>query len=88
MAVVCGSGLRCRNMCDALTGSGPPGAAVSDLLPEGGTASAFMEGTLSAGFEYPDLGLVVMTEGQVLARRKKAPGQALRTATGSSRSPT
>ena len=30
-----------------------------------------MEGTLSAGFEYPDLGLVVMTEGQVLARRKK-----------------
>ena len=31
-----------------------------------------MEGTISAGFEYPDLGLVVMTEGQVLARRKKA----------------
>ena len=71
VAVVCGSGLRCRNMCDALTGAGIR-AAVSDLLPKGGHVSV-LEGTLSAGFEYPDLGLVVMTEGQVLARRKKAP---------------
>ena len=70
VAVVCGSELRCRNMLDALTDSGLH-AQLSDLLPKGGCVN-IMEGTLSAGFEYPDLGLVVMTEGQVLARRKKA----------------
>ena len=70
VAVVCGSELRCRNMLDALTDSGLR-AQLSDLLPKGGCVN-IMEGTLSAGFEYPDLGLVVMTEGQVLARRKKA----------------
>ena len=69
VAVLCGSELRCRNMCDALTEAGLT-AAVSDLLPKGGQVCV-MEGTLSAGFEYPDLGLVVITEGQVLARRKK-----------------
>ena len=69
VAVVCGSELRCRNMCDALTDAGVP-AQVSDLLPRAGHVTV-LEGTLSAGFEYPDLGLVVITEGQVLARRKK-----------------
>ncbi|MDO4270416.1 MAG: transcription-repair coupling factor [Eubacteriales bacterium] len=70
VAVVCGSGLRCQNMLDALTGAGVK-AQRSDLLPKAGQVS-ILEGTLSAGFEYPDLGLVVMTEGQVLARRRKA----------------
>ena len=71
VAVVCGSALRCRNMCDALTDAGLK-AQVSDLLPRGGQVNV-LEGTLSAGFEYPDLGLVVITEGQVMARRKKVP---------------
>ena len=57
-------------MFDALTDSGLK-VQLSDLLPKGGCVN-IMEGTISAGFEYPDLGLVVMTEGQVLARRKKA----------------
>ena len=70
VAVLCGSELRCRNMCDALTEAGIK-AEISDLLPRAGHV-CIMEGTLSAGFEYPDLGLVVITEGQVLARRKKA----------------
>ena len=70
VAVVCGSELRCRNMRDALTEAGIT-AEISDLLPKAGHVS-ILEGTLSAGFEYPDLGLVVITEGQVLARRKKA----------------
>lgn len=70
VAVVCGSTLRCKNMFDALTDSGLK-VQLSDLLPKGGCVN-IMEGTISAGFEYPDLGLVVMTEGQVLARRKKA----------------
>ena len=69
VAVVCGSALRCRDMLDALTDAGLH-AEISDLLPRGGQVSV-LEGTLSAGFEYPDLGLVVITEGQVLARRKK-----------------
>ena len=69
VAVVCGSTLRCQNMLDALTDTGL-NVKISDLLPKGGCVN-IMEGTLSAGFEYPDLGLVVMTEGQVLARRKK-----------------
>ena len=71
VAVVCGSALRCRNMCDALTDAGLK-AQVSDLLPRGGQVNV-LEGMLSAGFEYPDLGLVVITEGQVMARRKKVP---------------
>ena len=70
VAVVCGSELRCRNMRDALTEAGIT-AEISDLLPRAGHV-CILEGTLSAGFEYPDLGLVVITEGQVLARRKKA----------------
>ena len=70
VAVICGSTLRCKNMFDALTDSGLK-VQLSDLLPKGGCVN-IMEGTISAGFEYPDLGLVVMTEGQVLARRKKA----------------
>nr|WP_297173368.1 transcription-repair coupling factor [uncultured Agathobaculum sp.] len=69
VAVVCSSELRCRNMCDALTDAGIK-AEVSDLLPRAGQVSV-LEGRLSAGFEYPDLGLVVLTEGQMLARRKK-----------------
>ena len=73
VAVVCGSALRCRNMLDALTDTGL-NVKISDLLPKGGCVN-IMEGTLSAGFEYPDLGLVVMTEGQVLARRKKTQGK-------------
>ena len=67
VAVVCGSELRCRNMRDALTEAGIR-AEISDLLPRA-WHDCMMEGTLSAGFEYPDLGLVVITEGQVLARR-------------------
>ncbi|WNX84646.1 transcription-repair coupling factor [Agathobaculum sp. NTUH-O15-33] len=69
VAVVCGSELRCKNMLDALSGAGVK-AALSDLLPKPKQV-AILEGTLSAGFEYPETGLVVMTEGQVLARRKK-----------------
>lgn len=48
-------------MLDALTDTGH-NVKISDLLPKGGCVN-IMEGTLSAGFEYPDLGLVVMTEG-------------------------
>ncbi|MDO5142161.1 MAG: transcription-repair coupling factor [Eubacteriales bacterium] len=70
VAVVCGSLLRCRNMCDALVEAGVP-ARIDDRLPKAGQVCV-LEGTLSAGFEYPDLGLVVMTEGQVLARRKRS----------------
>ncbi|MDY3618377.1 transcription-repair coupling factor [Agathobaculum sp.] len=70
VAVVCASGLRCRNMLDALSGMGVS-AALDDRLPAPGQVH-IIEGVLSAGFEYPDLGLIVLTEGQVLARRKKA----------------
>lgn len=70
VVVLCGSDLRCRNMLDALKDAGIT-ASVSDLLPKSGSV-AIMEGHLSAGFEYPDLGLVVITEGQVLARRRNA----------------
>lgn len=69
VAVVCGSALRCKNMLEALSAAGVK-AKISDLLPKAGQVN-ILEGTLSAGFEYPDLGLAVMTEGQVLARRKK-----------------
>ena len=62
VAVVCGSALRCQNMLDALTDTGL-NVKISDLLPKGGCVN-IMEGTLSAGFEYPDLGLLVVDEEQ------------------------
>ncbi len=70
VVVLCGSNLRCRNMLDALTDAGL-NASITDQLPKGGCV-AVMEGALSSGFEYPDLGLVVITEGQVFSRRRKA----------------
>jgi len=69
VVVLCGSDMRCRNMVDVLTGEGIK-ADVSGLLPTAGRV-AVMKGALSSGFEYPDLGLVVITEGQVFTRRKK-----------------
>ena len=69
VAVVCSSALRCNNMLDALRDADVQ-AARSDTLPQAGKVNV-LEGCLSAGFEYPDLGLVVMTEGQLLARREK-----------------
>lgn len=85
VAVVCGSTLRCKNMFDALTDSGLK-VQLSDLLPKGGCVN-IMEGTISAGFEYPDLGLVVMTEDRC-SHAAKRPRSSARTATASSRSPT
>lgn len=70
VAVVCGSSLRCQNMFDALTDAGLH-VSIDTQLPKGGCVT-IMEGSLSAGMEYPGLGLVVITDGQVLARRKKA----------------
>ncbi len=69
VAVLCGSEMRCRNMLGALTEAGL-NAGISDLLPKAGRI-AVMEGMFSSGFEYPDLGLVVMTEGQLFSRRHK-----------------
>ena len=68
VVMLCGSALRCKNMAETLRDAGVP-CALSDKLPPAGRVH-IMEGSLSAGFEYPELSLVVMTEGQVLARRR------------------
>lgn len=67
VVVVCGTELRCRNMLEALDGAGLP-ARLTEHLPEPGRVSV-MEGHLSAGFEYPSLGLTVLTEGRAAARK-------------------
>ncbi|WP_087064788.1 transcription-repair coupling factor [Intestinibacillus massiliensis] len=68
VVMLCASPLRCKNMEETLRDAGVP-CALSDKLPAEGRVH-IMEGGLSAGFEYPALGLAVMTEGQVLSRRQ------------------
>lgn len=67
VVLICGSALRCKNMLDILQGEGLP-ASRSDDLPAPGHV-AVMEGHLSVGFEYPELGLTVLTEGRAAARK-------------------
>ena len=45
-------------------------ARVTDRLPRQGGVS-ILDGSLSAGIEYPSLKTAVLTEGQMLAARKK-----------------
>ncbi|RKJ75122.1 transcription-repair coupling factor [Butyricicoccus sp. 1XD8-22] len=73
VAVVCGSELRCRNMLEALEDAGLP-AKRSDRLPAPGKVTV-LEGQLSAGFEYPSLGLTVLTEGRAVSRRTARKGK-------------
>ncbi|MGE4548250.1 MAG: transcription-repair coupling factor [Intestinibacillus sp.] len=68
VVMLCGSPLRCKNMEETLRDAGVSCAVSAKLPPEGRVH--IMEGGLSAGFEYPALGLVVMTEGQLLSRRE------------------
>ncbi len=73
VVVICGSALRCKNMLEVLEGAGFP-ARVSDRLPAPGRIS-IMEGHLSAGFEYPELGLTVLTEGRAAKHKPSARGK-------------
>lgn len=70
VCVICGSEMRAQHMLEALSHAGIA-ARQDDRMPEPGQVH-IMQGMLSAGFEYPALSLVVLTEGQVLARRKKS----------------
>ena len=73
VCVVCSSALRCRSMREALEAQGVD-APVTDRLPSSGRAH-IREGTLSAGLEYPGLGLIVLTEGRAATRRKPVKGK-------------
>ena len=70
VAVLCASEMRCRGMYEALDLHGVP-ARLSPKLPPTGRVH-IMEGSLSAGFEFPSLGLTVITEGQILARQARS----------------
>lgn len=70
VCVVCASALRCQGMREALEAHGID-APITDRVPQAGQVH-IREGTLSAGLEYPALGLVVLTEGRAAARRKPA----------------
>lgn len=67
--VLCSGDLRCKNMADALEDAGVT-CAVTERLPAPGGVS-IMEGSLSAGFEYPELRFALLTDGQVMAARSK-----------------
>lgn len=67
VVVVCGSALRCKNMLEILQDAGLP-ARCTDELPQRGQVSV-MEGHISAGFEYPETGMTVLTEGRSATRK-------------------
>lgn len=68
VCVLCSSDLRCKNMREALESHGID-APISNRLPAPGRVH-ILEGTLSAGLEYPGLGLTILTEGHAPARKK------------------
>ena len=70
VCVVCSSELRCRSMQDELRHQSVD-APVTDRLPAPGQAH-IVEGALSSGFEYPELDLVVLVEGQTNAPRRRS----------------
>lgn len=73
VCVVCASALRCKNMREALEAHGLD-APITDRLPAPGRVH-IREGALSAGVEYPALGLILLTEGHAAARRKPVKGK-------------
>ena len=66
--LLCGNQSRCRNMQRMLTERGIPAALDFALaeMPKGGEVR-IVEGALSAGAEYPQLSLAILTEGQLTA---------------------
>ena len=68
VCVVCSSELRCNNMREALSEHGID-APITTRLPQAGRVH-IVEGSLSAGLEYPDLNFIVLTEGHAQARKK------------------
>ena len=69
VAVLCGSEMRCQSMFEALDAHDVP-ARLSRKMPANGHVH-IMEGALSAGFEFPAPGPIVLTEGQILGRRAR-----------------
>lgn len=67
--VLCSGEMRRTTMQEMLEGEGVT-ARVTDRLPAPGKVS-ILDGSLSAGIEYPALKTAVLTEGQMLAARKK-----------------
>lgn len=67
--VLCSGDMRRTTMQEMLEGEGVT-AKVSNRLPAPGSV-CILDGSLSAGLEYPALKTVVLTEGQMLAARKK-----------------
>lgn len=68
--VLCSGEMRRTTMQEMLQGEGVT-AKVTDRLPTPGHVH-ILDGSLSAGFEYPALKTAVLTEGQMLAARKKS----------------
>lgn len=68
VCVVCSSELRCKNMQEELSAH-EINAPITDRLPAPGHVH-ILEGALSSGLEYPDLGLIVLTEGHSPTRKK------------------
>ncbi|MDO4174277.1 MAG: transcription-repair coupling factor [Eubacteriales bacterium] len=71
--VVCSGEMRRTTMQEMLEEHGVS-ARVTDRMPAPGRVS-ILDGALSAGIEYPTLKTAVLTEGQMLAARKKSKGK-------------
>ncbi len=70
VCVVCSSELRCKNMQEELAAHDIT-AILTDRLPAAGRVH-ILEGALSAGLEYPELGLIILTEGHAPVRKRSA----------------
>ncbi len=68
--VLCSGEMRRTTMQEMLEGEGVA-AKVTDRLPAPGRVH-ILDGSLSAGIEYPSLKTAVLTEGQMLAARRKS----------------
>ena len=69
VVVLCGSHLRCENMCQILEDHNIT-AKIADKMPKQGEV-IIRQGTISAGFDLSQSKLTVLTEGQLVARRAK-----------------
>lgn len=70
VCVICSSELRCKNMQEELSAH-EINAPITDRLPAPGHVH-ILEGALSSGLEYPELGLILLTEGHSPTRKKSS----------------
>ncbi len=71
VVIFAGQPRACAALCADLTGDGIPATVVEDLARPVPGRVFLLEGTLSAGMEYPELDLVILTHSKMAAPKQK-----------------